>query len=156
MSCTEGGEYYSFSEKLKPHTTFHPRVRNRRLDGTAARSMKTMESHSPVPVRNPLYSLIYTLHDPVGIAHELTNFTDNELQDWCGQCVLGAKPVVRNTEMLSAEQRVSLRQEQEEKLVKALHEVLGLPLSEKLLQEEEQKKVERLKAEMQALQHIHN
>ncbi|WP_428943823.1 hypothetical protein ACQK5W_14230 [Pantoea sp. FN060301] len=63
---------------------------------------------------------------------------------------------MRNTEKLSAEQRASLRQEQEERLVKALHEVLGLPLSEKLLQEEEQKKVERLKAEMQALQHIHN
>ncbi|WP_428943827.1 T6SS effector BTH_I2691 family protein [Pantoea sp. FN060301] len=86
----------------------------------------------------------------------IATFTDDELQDWCDHCIFGANPAVRNTEKLSAEQRASLRQEQEEKLVKALHEMLGLPLSEKLLQEEEQKKLEQLKTEMQALQHIHN
>ncbi|MER0124172.1 hypothetical protein [Franconibacter daqui] len=38
----------------------------------------------------------------------------------------------------------------------ALHETFGLPLTEKLQQEEADEKLKQLKAEVQAWQHIHN
>ncbi|MGV3344942.1 T6SS effector BTH_I2691 family protein [Enterobacteriaceae bacterium LUAb1] len=83
-------------------------------------------------------------------------FTDDELQEWCEQCIFGTDSEVKNTERMSAEERTAIRQQQEDKLVNALHNVLGLPLSEKLQREKEQKKLNQLKAEVQALQHIHN
>ncbi|MHB9346642.1 T6SS effector BTH_I2691 family protein [Enterobacter vonholyi] len=83
-------------------------------------------------------------------------FTDNDLQDWCEKCVFGSSSDIENPRDMTAEGRAQISQEQEDKLVKALHETFGLPLTEKLQQEEDEEKLKQLKAEVQAWQHIHN
>ncbi|EAU5734136.1 hypothetical protein EGD30_25470 [Salmonella enterica] len=64
--------------------------------------------------------------------------TDNKLQSWCEQCVFGvnADEDVKNPRSLPEEQRKTVEEEQQDKLEKALHEVFGLPLSEKLEKKE--------------------
>ena len=64
--------------------------------------------------------------------------TDNKLQNWCEQCVFGvnADEDVKNPRSLSREQRRKVEEEQQDKLVEALHEIFGLPLSEKLEKKE--------------------
>ena len=59
--------------------------------------------------------------------------TDNKLQNWCEQCVFGAEADedVTNSRSLSKEQRKKVEEEQQDELVEALHEIFGLPLSEK-------------------------
>ena len=86
----------------------------------------------------------------------VTVFTDNDLQDWCEKCVFGSSSEIENPRDMTAEGRAQICQEQEDQLVKALHETLGLPLTEKLQQEEADEKLKQLKAEVQAWQHIHN
>ena len=83
-------------------------------------------------------------------------FTDNDLQDWCEKCVFGSSSEIENPRDMTAEVREQVSQEQEDKLVKALHETFGLPLTEKLQREEDEEKLKQLKAEVQAWQHIHN
>ncbi|MCS2153235.1 hypothetical protein MUU49_11735 [Scandinavium goeteborgense] len=83
-------------------------------------------------------------------------FSDDELQDWCEQCVFGTKPSTGNTEKIPAGKRADLAQEQEDQLVKALHETLGLPLTERVKQQEETEKLNQLKAENRVFQHVHN
>ncbi|WP_312209835.1 hypothetical protein [Pseudescherichia sp.] len=83
-------------------------------------------------------------------------FTDNDLQDWCEKCVFGSSSDIENPRDMTAKGRTQVCQEQEEQLVKALHETFGLPLTEKLQREEDEKKLKQLKAEVQAWQQIHN
>ena len=83
-------------------------------------------------------------------------FTDNDLQDWCEKCVFGSASEIDNPRDMTAEGRAKICQEQEDQLVKALHETFGLPLTEKLQQEEADEKLKQLKAEVQAWRHIHN
>lgn len=83
-------------------------------------------------------------------------FTDNDLQDWCEKCVFGSLPDVENPRDMAAEGRERVSQEQENQLVKALHETFGFPLTEKLQREEDDEKLKQLKAEVRAWQHIHN
>lgn len=83
-------------------------------------------------------------------------FTDNDLQDWCEKCVFGSSSEIENPRDMTAEGRAQVCQEQEDKLVKALHETFGLPLTEKLQREEDEEKLKQLKAEVQAWQQIHN
>ncbi|KMV32388.1 hypothetical protein, partial [Franconibacter pulveris] len=72
--------------------------------------------------------------------------TDDKLQDWCEQCIFGESPALEdNPRDLSSEQRKTIEEEQQDKLIKALHEVFGLPLTEKLEQEEEAEKLNDLK-----------
>ncbi|QCP58813.1 T6SS effector BTH_I2691 family protein [Pantoea sp. SO10] len=83
-------------------------------------------------------------------------FSDDELQNWCEQCVFGTETSIDNTELMPASHRVGLTQEQEDKLVKALHETLGLPLTERVKQHEDAEKLKQLKAEKNAFQQVHN
>lgn len=83
-------------------------------------------------------------------------FTDNDLQDWCEKCVFGSSSDIDNPRDMTAEGRAQVSLEQEDQLVKALHETFGLPLTEKLQREEDEEKPKQLKAEVQAWQHIHN
>ena len=64
--------------------------------------------------------------------------TDNKLQNWCEQCVFGAEADegVTNPRSLTQQQRKAVEEEQRDKLEDALHEVFGLPLSEKLEKKE--------------------
>lgn len=62
--------------------------------------------------------------------------TDNKLQNWCEQCVFGNSSVVEKPRDMTSEQRKTVEEEQEEKLEEALHEVFGLPVSEKLKEKE--------------------
>ncbi|EIS0961187.1 TPA: hypothetical protein ACJGPC_004499 [Salmonella enterica subsp. diarizonae] len=64
--------------------------------------------------------------------------TYNKLQSWCEQCVfaVNADEDVTNPRSLSEEQRKTVEEEQQDKLEEALHEVFGLPLSEKLEKKE--------------------
>lgn len=64
--------------------------------------------------------------------------TDNKLQNWCEQCVFGvnADEDVKNPRSLPEGQRKTVEEEQQDKLEEALHEVFGLPLSEKLEKKE--------------------
>ena len=83
-------------------------------------------------------------------------FTDNDLQDWCEKCVFGSSSDIEKPRDMTAEGREQTCQEQEDQLVKALHETFGLPLTEKLQREEDEEKLKELKAEVQAWRHIHN
>lgn len=83
-------------------------------------------------------------------------FTDNDLQDWCEKSVFGSSSDIENPRDMTSEGREQVCQEQDDKLVKALHETFGLPLTEKLQREEDEEKLKQLKAEVQAWQHIHN
>ena len=64
--------------------------------------------------------------------------TDNKLQNWCEQCVFGAEADegVTNPRSLTQQQRKAVEEEQQDELVEALHEIFGLPLSEKLEKKE--------------------
>jgi hypothetical protein len=83
-------------------------------------------------------------------------FSDNDLQNWCEQCVFGTAPCISNTEKMTVGQRTELTQEQEDQLVKALHETLGLPLTKRVKQQEKIEQLTQLKAENTAFQHMHN
>ncbi|MFG6654892.1 T6SS effector BTH_I2691 family protein [Scandinavium sp. M-37] len=83
-------------------------------------------------------------------------FSDDELQNWCEKCVFGTNPSIGNTETIPASKRLDLTLEQEDQLVKALHETLGLPLTERVKQQEETEKLNQLKAENRVFQHVHN
>lgn len=83
-------------------------------------------------------------------------FSDDDLQNWCEQCVFGANPSVGNTGTIPASQRTELAQKQEDQLVKALHETLGLPLIERVKQQQELERINLLKTENIAIQHVHS
>lgn len=63
-------------------------------------------------------------------------FTYNDIQDWCEKCVFGRSSEIENPRNMTAEGREQTCQEQEDQLVKALHETFGLPLTEKLQRED--------------------
>ena len=83
-------------------------------------------------------------------------FTDDELQNWCEHGVFGKKSEVTNTESMPVHERVAICLEQEDNLLKAVHEVMGIPLSDKILRELDEKKLRQLKAEAQVLNQIHH
>jgi len=64
-------------------------------------------------------------------------FSDSDLQTWCEKCIFGNGSVVEDTWLMPADERSSVQQEQEDALVKALHETFGLPLTERVKAEEE-------------------
>ncbi|MBM1020225.1 hypothetical protein EIC82_03820 [Enterobacter sp. A11] len=81
-------------------------------------------------------------------------FTDNDLQDWCEKCVFGSDSTVGNTRELTDDGRAQAWQEQEDSLVRALHETFGLPLTEKLVQEdaaEAREKAQRIQTLQQSM-----
>jgi hypothetical protein len=70
-------------------------------------------------------------------------FTDNDLQDWCEKCVFGSSSDIENPRDMTVEGRAQVWQEQEDSLVRALHETFGLPLTKKLAQEDAAEQYEK-------------
>lgn len=132
VSYIEAGQYHFYADKVRPHTTFHPWVRNRKVQGAAARTMKAMQSRSLGPGGKAVNPLMIALKDPAGIAHELTSWCDGlalahqtyleelNVEFWTWRNINGVRSQVEQMTTLLQTQREQIKGDRELKLMQAM------------------------------------